>query len=263
MDAGKGNRNENERVVVGRNAVFEMLRQRGADVQKLFLQAGAGGGVIRDIASAAAEAGVRVQYVPKRRLDRLAPDAVHQGVIAMVGSFRYATVEELIQGLGGSIDVVKESRPMVLVLDRIQDVHNFGAILRTAAAGGIDGVLVPATHMAPLSAAAVKASAGTAGLIPIARTARLAVALTQLKEVGFWVVGLDTRGDKSIWDTRWDRPTALVIGGEAEGISASVRKACDEFAAIPMSGGVESLNASVAAAVTIFAAAHVRHDQAR
>ncbi len=261
MGTGKGNTNENEHVVAGRNPVIELLRRRGAEVEKVLLQAGSGGAAVREITAAAAGAGVRVQYVPKQRLDRLAPKTVHQGAVAVVGSFRYRTVEELIVLLGGSIDFVNETKPMVAALDRIQDVHNFGAILRTAAAAGFSGVVVPTTHMAPLSAAAVKASAGTAGLIPIARAERLPVALTQLKEVGFWVVGLDALAAQSIWTTRWDRPVALVIGSEATGISDPVRQMCDELAMIPMFGNVESLNASVAAAVTMFAAAHLRQDR--
>ena len=258
MTRGSRNKNEKAGLISGRNPVHEILSRRAPEVEKLFVQAGISGAVIKEILSAASKAGIPVQYVPKRRLDEMTSWGVHQGVAAMAAEVGYLEIEDLLGKLGGSFDEIVRKRPLVLVLDRIQDPHNYGAILRSAAAAGAHGIVVPAARMAPLSSAAVKASAGTAGVVPIARVGKLPDAVTQLKEIGFWVVGLDGTGSQTIWKTDWKRPIAVVVGSEGSGMSEPVRKSCDEIARIPMYGRVESLNASVAVAITLFVAAHER-----
>ena len=245
-------------LVVGRNPVREALERRPAEIEKVLLQKGAGGRPIDAIRRAASGAGVAVQYVPQQRLERMAPGLNHQGALALAAPVAYRDLDALLAEIAPDLDAVREKKPILLVLDGIEDPFNFGGILRSAVAAGADGVVVPKDHMAPLNAAALKASAGTATRIPVARTGNLAEALEALKERGYWVAGADGGGETSVWAMDWDRPVALVIGSEHRGLRPRVAAACDHRVAIPLRGPAESLNASVAAGVLLFAAARVR-----
>ena len=245
-------------IVAGRNPVRETLERGEVQLEKLYLQRGLEGRPIAQLRGMARAAGVPVQYVPQGRLNELASGAAHQGVVALVSPIGYLDLDDLLTGIARSIDEVRASRPVLLMLDEIQDPHNFGAILRSAVGAGASGVIVPERNMAPLSAVAVKASAGAALRIPIARTGNLAQAIIQLKERGYWVIGAAGDAEQTVWDADWNRPIALVMGSEGSGIRPGVRSACDELVAIPLRGPVESLNASVAAGVLLFAAARSR-----
>lgn len=250
---------EESSLVVGRHPVLEELRRRGASVEKVLFQRGVRGEVIGEIRSAAHEKGVPVQYVPSQRIDRLTGGEInHQGVVARSAPIAYVPVDEMLQALAPTHEDVETRKPLVLVLDRITDPQNFGAILRTAVAAGVGGVIVPASHMAPLNATTVKASAGMAGRIPVARVSDLEQVLYQMKERGYWVAGLTASGATSVWEMDWDRPTAVVVGSEGSGIRSSVRDECDFEVSIPIEEPAESLNVSVAAAVALFHAARGR-----
>lgn len=245
-------------LLVGRNPVREALERGEPEVEKVLLQKGAGGRPIAEIRRLAAEAGVPVQYVPEARLSALAPGVAHQGVVAHTSAVRYLEVEDLLAAVAPGLDAVRARKPILVVLDQIQDPHNFGAIVRSAVAAGAAGVIVPRHGMAPLNAAALKASAGTATRLPIARVGNLGDLLHQLKERGYWVVGAAGGGAVSMWEMDWDRPLALVIGSEGTGLRERVAKACDYLVSIPMRGPAESLNASVAAGILLFVAARTR-----
>ncbi len=245
-------------LIAGRKPVLEALEREAARVEKVMLKKGAGGGEIGAIRQAAQAAGVPVQYVPEGRLRQEARGANHQGAVAFAAPVAYRVLEEMLAEIAGTWDAVQAKKPLLLAIDRVTDPHNFGAILRSAVAAGADGVVVPKGHMAPLSAVAMKASAGTALRIPIARVDDLPAALQQLKERSYWVFGADGSGDTSVWEADWDRPVALVIGSEGRGLRPEVAAACDHLIAIPMRGPAESLNASVAAGVLLLAAARVR-----
>ena len=250
-------------VIAGRNPVREALERGDGRIEKVLLQRGVHGSVIDAIRQAAKAIGVPVQMVPQPKIDRVAPKANHQGVVAMAAPIAYVDLDEMLARIAPSLDEVKAIKPVLVVLDGVEDPHNFGAILRSAVASGASGVLIPTTHMAPLSAVAVKASAGAALQIPIARTSNLPEALHQLKERGYWVAGLDA-GDgpgpeqQTVWAYDWDRPVAIVVGSEGRGMHHSVRSACDVRLEIPIRGDVESLNASVAAGIALFAAVRER-----
>lgn len=246
------------RLIAGRKPVLEALEREAARIEKVMLKKGAGGGEIGAIRQAAEGAGVPVQYVPEGRLRQEARGANHQGAVAFAAPVAYRSFEGMLAEIAPSWDAVQAQKPMLLAIDRVTDPHNFGAILRSAVAAGADGVVVPKAHMAPLSAVAVKASAGMARRIPIARVESLPEALQQLKERSYWVLGADGGGDTSVWDADWDRPVALVIGSEGRGLRREVAAACDVRVAIPLRGPAESLNASVAAGILLFAAARVR-----
>lgn len=249
---------EDTSLIVGRNPVREALERRGGAVEKVMIQQGAGGRAISEIRRLAGEAGVQVQYAPEARLAKMARGLNHQGVLAVAAPVDYLEVEEMLAGIAPTLDDVRAQKPILLLLDQIQDVYNFGAILRSAVAAGVAGVIVPQHDMAPLNAAALKASAGTATRLPIARVTNLADVIYQLKERGYWVVGAAADGELSMWEMDWDRPVALVIGSEGRGMRPRVAGECDHRVSIPMRGPAESLNASVAAGILLFVAARTR-----
>ena len=241
-------------IIFGRIPVRETLERDPARLEKVMLQKGAGGRDIAEIRRIASEAGIQVQYVPAVRLTQLAGGGNHQGVAAVSAPLPYADLTEMLGDIAATRDDVISKRPRVLILDGIQDPYNFGAILRSAVASGTSGVIVPERNMAPLNAAAIKASAGTAGRISIARVTNVADTIYELKERGYWIAGADSEGETSVWEMDWDRPLGLVIGSEGEGIRRRVLEACDYRIRIPMHGPAESLNASVAAGIILFAA---------
>jgi 23S rRNA (guanosine2251-2'-O)-methyltransferase len=249
-------------VIVGRNPVREALEGGTLQIEKVMIQKGAGGRPIEAIRRSASQLGIRVQEVPPARISQLVSGVKHQGVVAIAAPVTYLAVEDLLSAIAADPDEVRQRRPIVLVLDRIEDPHNFGAILRSAVAAGVAGAIVPKHGMAPLSAVALKASAGAALRIPLARATNISEALVQLKERGYWVAGASGDGPTTAWEMDWDRPIALVLGNEARGLGTRVAAQCDYHVSIPMRGPVESLNASVAAGILLFAAVRARQQDA-
>ncbi|WP_412067774.1 23S rRNA (guanosine(2251)-2'-O)-methyltransferase RlmB [Rubrivirga sp. IMCC43871] len=251
-------------VLAGRHPVREALDRADGRIEKVYLQKGVHGSAIDSIRRASKAAGVPAQMVPRQKIDALAPQVEHQGVVAVVAPVAYRDLDDMLASIAPTLDDVRAWKPVLVVLDEIEDPRNFGAILRSAVAAGAAGAIVPERHMAPLSAVAVKASAGTALQLPIARTGNLTDAIQNLKERGYWVIGLaDDPGSAeatTVWDYDWDRPVAIVIGNEGGGLRTGVRQACDVLASIPMRGPVDSLNASVAAGIALFAAVRTRED---
>ena len=243
---------------IGRQPVLEALEREDLGIEKVMLEQDASGERIGAIRAAAEERGTPVQYVPAARLRHEADGATHQGVVAITAPIRYREVHDMLADIAPTWDAVQTKNPLLLVVDRVTDPRNFGAILRSAVGAGTDGVIVPSREMAPLNAAALKASAGTAPRIPIARSDDLAQVLTQLKERGYFVYGAEGTAETSLWNAEWDRPVAVVMGSEGEGLAPGVADACDELMAIPLRGPAESLNVSVAAGLLLFAAARIR-----
>jgi len=244
--------------IIGRQPVREALERGEVGIEKVMLEQGAGGEDIGVIRSLSQDRGVPVQYVPAARLRHEAEGAAHQGVVAIAAAIRYREADELLSDIAPTWSDVKAKKPVLLVIDRVTDPRNFGAILRSAVAAGVDGVFVPSRGMAPLNAAAIKASAGTAPRIPIARTDDLPRLLTQVKERGYWVYGAEGTAETTHWEADWDRPVVVVLGSEGKGLAPDVVGACDDLLAIPMRGPAESLNVSVAAGLLLFAAARPR-----
>jgi 23S rRNA (guanosine2251-2'-O)-methyltransferase len=247
--------------IIGRQPVREALERGEVGIQKVMLEQAASGEAIGVIRSLADDRGAPVQYVPEARLRHEADGAAHQGVVATSTPIRYREVDEMLSDIAPTWGEVKTRKPVLLVIDRVTDPRNFGAILRSAVAAGTDGVIVPTREMAPLNAAAIKASAGTAPRIPIARSDDLPRLLTQVKERGYWVVGAEGTAETSHWDADWDRPVVVVLGSEGEGLAPAVAEACDELVAIPMPGPAESLNVSVAAGLLLFAASRSQMEE--
>jgi 23S rRNA (guanosine2251-2'-O)-methyltransferase len=250
---------EGTRRIAGRKPVRDALDGESAALEKILIAQSAGGPAIREIESAADQASVQVQHVPPERMRHEAGELHHQGVLARAAPVAYRDLDDVLSGIAPTWDDVQQRRPLLLVIDRITDPRNYGAVLRSAVAAGAAAAIVPSRHMAPLSAVALRASAGTARRLPIARTGDLPRALQQLKERGYFVFGADAAASETpLWQADVARPLALVLGSEGEGLRPDVADACDEFIHIPMPGAAESLNASVAAGVLLFEAVRAR-----
>jgi 23S rRNA (guanosine2251-2'-O)-methyltransferase len=205
-------------------------------------------GRVAKLVSEARAAGVVVHRDPMESLDRRSQGQRHQGVLGEGGPFAYASFEAVAASLR-----TKGNAGLVLALDGVTDPHNLGAILRSAAAAAVDGVLLPERRSATVNETVVRASAGTAGRVPICRVVNLGRALDDLKEVGAWVYGLAAgEGSRDYLQEPFDRATVLVLGAEGEGLHLKIRERCDGLLHIAMPGGTESLNVSAAAAVTLF-----------
>jgi 23S rRNA (guanosine2251-2'-O)-methyltransferase len=195
------------------------------------------------------QAGVRVRQEPREQLTQLAGTTAHQGVVAMVRPQEFLTIEDLFEPLPSSTG----SR-LLLALDGVEDPQNLGALLRVADGAGVDGVILTERRSAPLSPAAVKASAGAAEHLRIARVVNLVRALEDLKSQNLWIIGLDERGPTDYDQFDMTGNCVLVLGREGAGLHDLVRRTCDHLLRIPMAGGVSSLNVSTAGAVVLYEA---------
>ena len=233
-------------LIFGVNPVKESLQgTRGAF--NLYVQISATDHRVEKIIRLAEERGVAVHRRDKGDLTRMCASSHHQGIALEVEPFRYADFDDLMtavdqSGRGG----------FLLVLDAIQDPHNLGALIRSAACAGADGVLIPKDRACGITAAAEKTSAGAVETVPVAMVTNIAQTLEILKKRGYWVYGLDGAARQTVYQTDFSGNVALVIGGEGEGIRPLVRKQCDVVMSIPQYGGVGSLNASVAGGIALF-----------
>jgi 23S rRNA (guanosine2251-2'-O)-methyltransferase len=206
----------------------------------------------RDLKERALAAGLKVQMVGNESLAKLAGDVAHQGVVASVRPLKPWDEETLIASLNAVPD------PLLLVLDGVTDPHNLGACLRTADAAGARAVILPKDRSASVDAVARKVAAGAAEFVPVVPVTNLARALGRLKQSGIWVVGTDGEAEQPLYAADLNRPLALVLGAEGEGMRRLTRDSCDFLVRIPMAGQVESLNVSVAAGIALFEAGRQR-----
>ena len=240
------------RFLHGINPVLEALRAGRVRLVRIHDRSNARIGEVVRVADAN---GVPVQQGTLERLDRESRHGVHQGVVAEVEDPGSYSVAELVRGASGP--------PLIVVLDGIEDPQNVGAILRTANAAGVDGVVRQARHAARLDGAAAKASAGAVNHIKIATVINIARTIDELKEQNIWTVGLDGDATESYDEVDYTLPTAFVLGAEGDGLRRLVRETCDRVVGIPMLGQVESLNVSVAAGIALFEAVRQRRAKGR
>lgn len=246
-----------EDVVVGRNAVAEALKS-GRAVNRLLVAEGDGQGSIREIVRLARESGAIVETVARNKIEAVAKGVRHQGVLAYTSPVDYTPLDELLEAARKKSDA-----PFLLLLDELEDPHNLGAILRTADAVGVDGVLIPKRRSCPLSATVAKTSAGAVEYVPVARIGNIAQTIKDLKREGFWVVGADMDGTVDYFDADLTGATVLVVGSEGRGISRLVRESCDILVKIPMLGKINSLNVSVAGAVLMYESLRQRRQKGK
>lgn len=241
-----------EDMVAGRNAVMEALKG-SRSVNKLMIANGSTEGSIKEIIAVAKEKGVNIQYWDRSKLDSIARGIRHQGVLAQVAPVQYAELEDILQ-----VAKDRNEPPFIVLLDELEDPHNLGAILRTADAAGVHGVLIPKHRSCPLSATVAKTSAGAVEHVPVARVGNLVQTIKKLKQEGLWVAAADMDG-KDYYDTDLTGPLLLIIGSEGQGVGRLVKEQCDFVVRIPMVGKINSLNASVAGSILMYEAMKQRH----
>lgn len=227
-------------LLAGIHAVREALRA-GRPIERVSIARGAGGARLQEIIDLCRQAGVPVRFEPREALDRMSRAAPHQGVVAVAAAQRASKLEDVLARAG-----------LLVVLDGVEDPHNFGAIIRTAYAAGATAVVAPERRAAPLSEAAAKAAAGALSLLPVVRVTNINRALEEMKQAGFWIYGVDERGSTAYYEAEYSDPAAVVFGGEGRGLHELTRKRCDFLLRIPMAGQIASLNVSVAAGIVLF-----------
>ncbi|MCD6292919.1 MAG: 23S rRNA (guanosine(2251)-2'-O)-methyltransferase RlmB [Deltaproteobacteria bacterium] len=235
-----------ENLVCGINAVDELLRRQGRRIQTLYCL-NDGGRRVKELVERARRAGITIKSVPDAALDRLTEGVRHQGVAVAVAPFIFTPLAEL---LGSAKPGSGES--VLVALDGVTDPRNLGAIVRTAAAAGVAGLLLPERRSAAITAAVAKTAAGALENMPISRIVNLADALRRCQESGFWIYGAAAAGGEDLYSIEWPERVVLVLGSEDKGLRPVVAKACDFQVTIPLAGSSESLNVGIAAAVTLF-----------
>ncbi len=236
--------------IFGRNAVLEAIRA-GRSIEKLYVLKGSRTGSMPAILNAAQKAGIQISETDRSRLDEMTSEN-HQGVIAAVSAASYAEVSDILKRAEEAGEP-----PFLLICESIQDPHNLGAMIRTAEACGVHGIVISKHHAVGLSDAVAKTAAGALEYMPVAKVSSIPKLIDQLKKEGIWTACADMDGD-NIYRTDLTGPMALVIGGEHEGITRLVKEKCDFTVSIPMRGTVNSLNASVAAGVLMYEIARQR-----
>ena len=242
-------------IVYGRNAVAEALKS-GRTIDTLYVQRdkrAEHSGSVTALIAKARDKGIVIKEVDGKKLDFMCAHGVHQGVAALCAVKAYCTVDEILKAAEEAGEP-----PFVLICENIEDPHNLGAIIRTAEAAGVHGVIVPQRHAAPLSFAVGKASAGAVEYMRVARVVNITATIRELKEKGLWIYCADMDGTPYT-QANLTGPAAFVVGSEGSGVQRLVKENCDFVLSVPMRGKVNSLNASVAAALLVYEAFRQRN----
>lgn len=240
------NEKENNDIIAGRNSVLELL-ESDKDINKIYVQAGEKHGSINKIISIAKKKRIIISEVDKQKINTLAPNMNHQGVIAVVPPFNYCEVEDILEDAKS-----KNEDPFIVILDGIEDVHNLGSIIRTAETAGVHGIIIPKRRAASVNSTVNKVSAGAVSHMKIARVNNINETISYLKDKGLWICGTDMDTKKYYYEQDLKGPIGIVIGSEGYGMSRLVKENCDFLVKIPMKGRITSLNASVSAGIVIY-----------
>ncbi len=239
--------------LTGIHAVREALEAGGA-FDRIVIAKGRQDTRVEEIVQLARGRGIAVRFEDRGQLDRLANTRDHQGVVAIAAARAAATLEDIIENANHS-----KGQGLIVLLDGVEDPHNLGAIIRTTLAAGAHGVVVPERRAVGLTDTVARASAGALAHLPVAKVTNLVRAMEDLKEAGYWLVGLDETAQKSYTEVDYTTPTGIIMGGEGHGLHELTRKRCDFVASLPTTGPVKSLNVSVATGVVLFEALRQRH----
>lgn len=247
----KKTHNENNGLIIGRNAVSEALKS-GREINTLLVADGGRAGSVGQIIRLCRDKGIVIKEVERKKLDMICAGSAHQGVAAYAAAHSYAQVDDIF-----ALAEQRGEQPFIIICDELEDPHNLGAIIRSAEAGGAHGVIIPKRRSATLSYTVGKASAGALEYVPVARVSNIAAEIESLKKRGVWVYAADM-GGKSWREVDFSGPVALVIGSEGNGVSRLVKEKSDFIVSLPMKGKINSLNASVAAGILIYEVAAQR-----
>lgn len=243
--------NQRNDIIAGRNPVMEAIRS-GRSIESILVAKGERSGSVVAIIAKAKQKNIPVKDVDSKKLDFLAKGVNHQGIVAQCAVKEYSTLEDIF-----ALAEERGESPFIIVLDKIEDPHNLGAIIRTAECAGAHGVIIPERRSAGLSYTVEKTSAGALEYVPVVRVKNISAVLQKLKDKGIWVYGADMDGEH-YKKVNFDGAVALVIGNEGKGISPLVAKDCDVIVSLPMKGKINSLNASVAAGILMYEIADKR-----
>ena len=237
---------EEKEIVYGKNPVEGILETNPKRINKIYLVIGVKfDPKIRNILSLARQNKIVVLDIPKEKMDKLT-DGVHQGVAASVSPIEFIELEDLLPKIKDKKDA------LLIILDKVEDPHNLGSIIRTAAAANVDGIIIPKRHSSQITSTVEKASAGTVDKVAIIQVTNLSATIETLKENNFWIIGAEGSAETYYFNQKYDMNCALVMGGENQGISSLVKKNCDMLVKIPMSDNVNSLNVANAASILIY-----------
>lgn len=232
-------------IICGRNPVTEALRS-GREIDRLLVAHGAAGGSITAIIAKCRAKGILIKEISTQKLDYYCGGVNHQGVAVMLAAREYSTPEEILAAAAE-----RNEKPFIIICDEIEDPHNLGAIIRTAEAAGVHGIIIPKRRSASLNATVAKSSSGALEYMKVARVTNIAAVINMLKAKGLWIFGADMDG-KDYRNIDFNIPCAIVIGNEGSGIGTLTAKKCDEIVSLPMRGKINSLNASVAAGILMY-----------
>lgn len=232
-------------IICGRNPVLEAVRS-GREIDRLLVAHGVSGGSVTAIIAKCKAKGILIKEISPQKLDYYCGGSNHQGVAVMFASQEYSTVEDIL-----ALAEERGEKPFIIVCDEIEDPHNLGAIIRTAEACSVHGIIIPTRRSASLNATVAKSASGALEYMKVARVTNIPNTVDMLKERGVWVFGADMDGE-DYSQTDFDIPCAIVIGNEGKGIGNLVAKKCDKIISLPMCGKINSLNASVAAGVLMY-----------
>src|ERR1700681_1147578 len=239
--------------LTGIHAVKEALEAR-RPIDRIAIAKGRQDTRVEEIVQLARKQGVPVRFEDRGQLDRLANSKDHQGVVALAAARAAASLEDILALANASAG----QKGLIVLLDGVEDPHNLGAIVRTALAAGAHGVVIPERRAAGLTDTVARASAGALAHLPVARVKNLVRAMEEMKEAGYWLVGLDERAEKSYTEVDYKGSIGVVLGGEGKGLHALVRERCDFLVSIRTTGPVRALNVSVAAGIVLFEAVRQR-----
>ncbi len=233
--------------IYGRKPVLEAIRSGQRGITRVYLLQGSRDNALDQIETHAKARNIPVSLETRHRMDTMAPNQNHQGVIAVAEDFKYADLQDVL-------DIARDKKEpaFILLLDEIEDPHNLGAIIRSADAAGVHGVVIPKNRAVGVNATVLKSSAGASEHVTTVQIANLNDAIKKLKEAGVWVVGTDIDTNKNFYEYDYRQPVAIIIGNEGRGLRRLVKENCDELVKIPMAGKMSSLNASVASALMLF-----------
>eukprot|EP00831_Metopus_contortus_P033372 TRINITY_DN2675_c0_g1_i13.p1 TRINITY_DN2675_c0_g1~~TRINITY_DN2675_c0_g1_i13.p1 ORF type:complete len:325 (-),score=30.51 TRINITY_DN2675_c0_g1_i13:1294-2268(-) len=237
---------EREDIVIGRNAVIEVLKGN-ATIETLYISNNKLEGSINIIIGLAKEKGILIKEVDKRKLDVMCGNLVHQGVIAKITPFKYSEISDILD-----FARQKKEDPFIVILDEVEDPHNLGSIVRTAELFGAHGIIIPKRRSASVSTTVYKSSVGAIEHVKIAKVTNINNAIDKLKKEGIWVYGTDIRAEEYSYQVDFTGPCAIIIGNEAKGMSKFTMQKCDKLIKIPMVGKINSLNASVAGGIIMY-----------
>ena len=253
MREQKNNQEEEKNFIFGIRAIIEAV-EAGKTIDKLFIQKGLHNDLFAELWKLVRLKRINYKHVPLEKINRLTRKN-HQGVFAFISPIDFHNIEDMVPSL-----YEEGKNPLILVLDRITDVRNFGAIARTAECAGVDAILIPEQNAAAINADAIKTSAGALHKITVCRTWNLKLALQFLKDSGIQLIACTDKTQDNMYKPNYTPPTAIIMGSEEDGVSPEFLKLCDGKAKIPMNGKIASLNVSVATGVILYEAIRQRND---